>query len=168
MDKAKIKKIASTISLVLFCVLLNWYLTGSRKALEYKEYIEIVEAIGKASFESNCIIDLKIKTERPWGWTPTSTELSIEKDGVTVTTSTSKYFKSDRIEQSPGTFYHYFDWSKDTSRGLVASYLELEISRDNKLNWIKVGECMPINRNEYFPKTYKGCKNIEHRAVKCS
>ncbi|BCO23241.1 hypothetical protein KUC14_21100 [Alteromonas sp. KC14] len=95
------KKTASTISLVLFCVLLNWYLTGSRKALEYKDYIEIVEAIGKASFESNCIIDLKIKTERPWGWTPTSTELSIEKDGVTVTTSTSKYFKSDRIEQSP-------------------------------------------------------------------
>jgi hypothetical protein len=168
MESAKLKKFVTAILWFLFLIVANWYLIGSRHALEYKEYIEIVESIEDAKLDSECVIDLKVETESPWGWTPASMWLSITKDEVSVATTTSKFFKSDRIEQTPGTYYYYFDWSVDTSEGLVASYLELEMSRDKKLNWIKVGECSAIDRNEYFSKTYKGCKNKEHRAVKCS
>jgi hypothetical protein len=72
MESAKLKKFVTAILWFLFLIVANWYLIGSRHALEYKEYIEIVESIEDAKLDSECVIDLKVETESPWGWTPAS------------------------------------------------------------------------------------------------
>ncbi|WKD50474.1 hypothetical protein [Microbulbifer spongiae] len=157
--------------------LLIWFVIASITSARNNEYENIVNAISKTEQLGQCAINTNVERNWPFSWTPASMKVSLTKDDVTVKTSTRKFFLPDRIEQSPGSYYYYFNWSEIKESAIIPSFLEFELDRQRELKWIKVGKCPPTQEKIYFDteygernnnKTYEECKNLEYVAIKCS
>ena len=153
---------------VAFALFIVWLIGAINIANENKEYGDIVNAIENSHFKDSCSLEINVTKEWPFGWSPSSMELTITKGDVQVSTGTSKFFKPDRIGRSPGEYYYYFSWTREDRNEIVPSFLELELNSDQSLNWIKVGMCEATTAEQFFSASYQGCRNMDNIAIECS
>lgn len=147
-----------------------WLIMGFGTQLRNEEYGSIVKAIEQHKFKDSCAVTIDVRTDWPFGWSANGMSISIEKDGEIVRTSTSKYFKADRVEISPGKFHYLYRWSENVNNQLLASYLELELenNRGNVLKWLKVGNCKIPEGSNYSSYKNKKCESFEQTTIKCT
>lgn len=124
--------------------------------------------IEQHQFNSSCEVNIDVRTEWPFGWSPGGMKISIEKEGEIVHTTTSKFFKADRIETSPGDFYYLYRWSEEEGNQLLASYMELEIERGSILKWIKIGSCEIPEGKVQSSYKYKKCEPFSQIKIRCT
>jgi hypothetical protein len=152
----------------MFPLAIVWLGIGLGNDLRNQEYGNIVTTIKNHEFQSSCKLKLDVDTEFPLGWSPSSFDVKLERDGKVVSTSTSKYFKPDRVERSPGEFYYMFKWSEMQEGRVIASYLEMEIERGDALKWIKVSACEVLEGDDYFYAKADFCVSEKRVVVQCS
>jgi hypothetical protein len=133
-----------TFNLVMILLVIG-YLNRKSQA-EYNELTSLLE-----SFEPAGACEYSITVERSWLYLggARSMIVSLKNSEGAISSTTSVFFEPSRISVRGTKFYH-FEWSERINGEIRASYLDFEVSRDRKVEWVEVGECNSTDGEEEY------------------
>ncbi len=158
------KRTLNFLIILLFII----YMGASRSSYLNNEYEVIVAAIEKFKPSNECVLNVSIKREWPFSWTPLSMSVSAENRDLEIETTTSKFFLPNR-NVDKGVYTYHFEWETVSNNLVYPTYLDVKINRSKKVEWLNIGQCAVVDKETYFSSEFKGCRNeTKIDEIKCT
>ena len=142
-------------------------LLAVKNRFEYSEQHELVILLEQFEPIGEC--EYSISETSPWisllGGPP-SVSVSLRTADDHIVTKTSGWSLPTRVSVR-GVYFYHFEWSDLTNGKERASYMDMEVSREGKVEWIEIGECASADgRVSYFGWAHRACAP-RTRTVRC-
>ncbi|MDN3653011.1 hypothetical protein QWY77_09595 [Thalassotalea ponticola] len=147
-------------------IIVIWFSQASSASLKNMEYDGIVSSMVDSPIVGSC--QLVVKTTRQWplSWSIRKAEITLTKNDISLSSTTSKYHKPDRLFlKSHNTKFH-FTWSESRNEKLVASYLDVEIKPSGSIESVNMGYCPDYADTTELTGYLEQC-NVAIEVIKC-
>ncbi|MCL1038240.1 hypothetical protein L2750_13915 [Shewanella submarina] len=148
-------------------IILMWFSQAASTSLKNMEYDGIVSSMVDSPIVGSCHLVVQTTRQWPFSWTIRKAVISLTKNDISLSSTTSKYQKPDRFFlKSHDTKFH-FTWSESQNEKLVASYLDVEINPSGTIESVNMGYCPDYTETTELIGYLEQC-NVPIEVIKCT